>query len=164
MNVCQPWNPKNSRVIAIDPGVEQSALALFEDNLLKESFYFPTRKLTAYTLVGMAIELPQVYAGAKAQGTPESLLQLARAVGFLEHQAESQGAEVKVYRPSEWKGQLPKDVHHNRLGDYLRLFGTAEEKKVWKGISKKKGDHDLRDAVGLGLFHLGRTLRGGELK
>lgn len=52
------------------------------------------------------------------------------------------------YRPSEWKRQVAKDLHHQRLKDALD-DGEAE---IWAALG-----HDARDAVGIGLFAMGRV-------
>jgi len=60
---------------------------------------------------------------------------------------------TKTYNPTQWKGNLPKAVHHRRLLKAL----TEAEAPLWPA------GHDARDAVGIGLFHLGRVKRGGIL-
>lgn len=50
--------------------------------------------------------------------------------------------------PAQWKGQIPKDVHHARILAALGLGPMAWSADQW-------------DAVGLGAFALGLTRRGG---
>lgn len=53
------------------------------------------------------------------------------------------------YTPKQWKGSLPKGVHHKRVLKEL----TSAERAVLGTLSKQK---DVMDAVALGLFHTGR--------
>lgn len=57
---------------------------------------------------------------------------------------------TKRYRPRRWKGNLPKHIHHPRLEAVL-----ASDERFPQG-------HDGRDAVGIGLYHLGRVDSGGR--
>jgi hypothetical protein len=57
------------------------------------------------------------------------------------------------YRPGEWKGHVPKRAHHRRVRKALRPSELA--------IMPSVEEHDAWDAVGIGLFALARTKRGG---
>lgn len=57
------------------------------------------------------------------------------------------------YRPGQWKGNVPKAPHHRRLAREL-----SEEERA---IAPPAKDHDAWDAIGIGLYALGRTQRGG---
>lgn len=59
------------------------------------------------------------------------------------------------YRPGEWKGNVPKRAHHKRLSRALR----DEE----RAVAPNANEHDAWDAIGIGLFALARTKRGGVL-
>lgn len=52
------------------------------------------------------------------------------------------------YRPSEWKRQVAKELHHRRLKECL----SEMELDIWTSLG-----HDARDAVGIGLFAMGRV-------
>lgn len=58
----------------------------------------------------------------------------------------------RMVLPREWKGNVPKRVHHDRA----RLALTAEERALVEWA-----DLDVADGVALGLWALGRTGRGG---
>jgi hypothetical protein len=49
--------------------------------------------------------------------------------------------------PSEWKGQVPKDVMNERV---LKRLSVKEHEAL------VSSDHNTLDAVGIGLFHSGR--------
>jgi hypothetical protein len=57
------------------------------------------------------------------------------------------------YRPGEWKGHVPKRVHHRRVNKALRPAELA--------LMPAVAEHDAWDAAGIGLFALARTKRGG---
>lgn len=76
----------------------------------------------------------------------DELYEVGYAIGQL-----TNGWDAR-YRPSAWKGNVPKAAHHRRIKRAL----TAEELYALRDLG-----HDTWDAVGIGLFHLGRTKRGG---
>jgi hypothetical protein len=58
------------------------------------------------------------------------------------------------YPPRAWKANVPKPAHHSRVAREL----TAEE----LGLMPSRKEHDAWDAVGIGLFAVGRLGRGGK--
>lgn len=162
------------QLVAIDPGVKKCAIAVFDDDQLTDAFYVTTShhdvaegacEMVDQMLarindfdVRVVIERPQIYAGSKAKGNPNDLLDLSFVAGTFNAVMDRACA---AYLPAEWKGQVPKDIHHKRLSEYFAENGSIEEMYAWKSINKLKKDHDLRDAVGLGLFHLGLVGKGG---
>lgn len=99
----------------------------------------------------LVCEMPRAYPGVRAED-PNDLLDLAGVLGAV---SASFPGVVKMYFPSDWKGQVPKKT----MTDRIRGFVKPEE---W-GRIKDDGakTHNTLDAVGLGLFHLGRMKRGG---
>jgi len=77
----------------------------------------------------------------------EDLKSLKRVLDHLEREGARPFFKIK---PVKWKGNLPKKIHHERI---LRLLTRPEIKMV-------PVDHNVRDAVALGLYALGRTGRG----
>ncbi len=160
-------------LLAIDPGLNACGCAYFIDNILVNSgligYTAPTWEaipkraaMTAdavFTEFGiperLVIEWPQVYRlGGRAGADPNDLLGLAAVAGALCVRACD--PVVNTYKPAEWKGQVPKEVHHARI---LRFLSDTEKKAIPK-LAKSKL-HNVLDAIGLGLFHLGRTGKGG---
>lgn len=60
---------------------------------------------------------------------------------------------AEKYRPGEWKGNVTKGAHHRRL----RAALEEDERLLCPGFA----EHDAWDAIGIGLFALARTGRGG---
>jgi hypothetical protein len=86
---------------------------------------------------------------------------------------------VHAYEPSQWKASVCKPLHHRRIWRVMmpseRALFTAETESVinracahYAATGKVKNYshdwHNWLDAVGVGLFHLGRTGRGGAKK
>lgn len=84
---------------------------------------------------------------------PRSILKLALKAGALIERFGGIGIPAGV-----WKGTVPKDVMCRRILAHL----SPEELAVLpKNKSALGYDHNMVDAVGLGLFALGRMARGG---
>ncbi len=102
-------------------------------------------------IVILAVEWPQVYTRSKSKGDPNDLLPLAGVAMCL---AGHLDVEVRSYRPAEWIGQCPK----KETGDPLV---SPRGQLVWRHLSTKERatvlvSHDSIDAIGIGLFALGR--------
>lgn len=161
-------------VLAIDPGIRGSGIAEFCGGELIRARYVanpspPKENIGARALFmareifntcggvhEIVIEWPKVYARGKSQGDPADLLPL---VGVGMAVAGLVGARfgviVRSYEPSEWKGQIPKGAAFvGRVK--LRLEGT-ERSAIDLPIGSLA--HNVWDAIGLGLHHLGRFER-----
>lgn len=110
-----------------------------------------------------AVEAMQVYEGSKRKGRPGDLLDLQILAGAAAAALRRSGAIVGVFKPSEWKGQLSKAMHHRLIRQELDLpekvgfFGARE----WSGSGYdvlgagsvlKSHWKDIWDAAGLALF------------
>ena len=71
------------------------------------------------------------------------LVKLSLLTGSLLNVARVAGFTPSLVKPSEWKGQLPKVIAHDRIARIL--------KKDLNGMSEH-----ARDAIGIGLFALGK--------
>ena len=99
-------------------------------------------------------EVPQVYRAGASKGDPDDLLQLAGVVGVFSVLVT---ADVRIgVKPREWKGQVPKDVHHARLVKTL----TPEEMAMVERAAPPSLRHNVLDAVGIGRYFF-RTHRRG---
>lgn len=140
-----------SRLVAIDPGKHASAMAYFADRQLLALHSGPFMP-SIWSPIEIVVELPEVYRRQKAK--PSDLIDLAFAAG----RAIRPGVVVTMLRPKEWKGQTPKAINHERAWRVL----TADEMTVFdlevKRLRIRPSQlHNLRDAVALGLKHLGRV-------
>lgn len=97
----------------------------------------------------VVIEWPQVYTAGKSKGDPNDLLPLVGVGCAL--CALASYAKLWRFLPAEWKGQLPKgEAYETRLRARL----SAQELAVIEDAGSLT--HNTLDAVGLGLFFLGR--------
>lgn len=158
-------------MIAIDPGLRACGLAVFGANgrLLHAGLYRGAAAgrgpdvwcrmadaVTAWTCLGpntvLVIERPQVYRAGVSKGDPDDLLELTGVVGAIARDVHRIGGEVVAYKPREWKGQVPKDVHNTRT--MARL--TVPERAIVTEAAPRSLVHNVIDAVGLGLFELAK--------
>jgi hypothetical protein len=145
-------------LLAIDPGKRAVGWSLWTGEALYGAGYQPFDNLCVLRswLVAkfpskIVIEKPQVYPGARAKGDPNDIVDLAIIVGAC----ASILSDARVVYPGQWKGQVPKTVHHARA---ISKLGTIERDffvKTLQDVHKTK-QHNVYDAVALGLWALGR--------
>lgn len=93
------------------------------------------------------------------RANPQDLLWLSKTVGACEMALANYPCHRVV--PETWKGTIDADILLKRLRDG-RLF--PEEEIIWDSLVVRYGKtsaHHAQDAVGIGLFQLGRIKRGG---
>lgn len=156
-------------LVAVDPAVERQALAVYVRGelhglvrilagaadggaLLEECRPY----LVPVTADRRAvIELPQVYPGRRQKGDPNDLIEVAAAAGAVGALLSAHGLAVRFVRPRDWKGQRPKDVDHARTRAILHASELEIVERVCAGVPRAHR-LDLMDAVGIGLWSLGR--------
>jgi hypothetical protein len=167
-----------SPLISFDPGLREAGLAVFIEGRLAFACLVRNpearkRDGPAWRLMGrevfrviydnhiikrniwdstLASEIPQVYQEGKSAGVdPSDLTNLSGVVGAVIGYLNPD--QVFTYLPREWKGQIPKDKHQPRIISRL----DKEETAVLNAVRCPKGKlHNVVDAIGVGLFHLGR--------
>lgn len=144
-------------VFSVDPGVKVAGVAYFVNAKLAhacpvvgEDWRDTAERirdcLAASSVAEWAIELPQVYTQSKWKGDPNDLIQLALVVGALAYDTQA-----TLYRPSEWKKQVPKEIMGKRILERLSL---TEREAIRECPARHK--HNVLDAIGIGLHHLKR--------
>lgn len=101
------------------------------------------------------VEIPQVYSGPRAKGDPNDLIQVAVCAGWVISQYRQ--ADLKTVKPAEWKGQEPKEITHKRVLASLSPYELAVFEQNL-GKHKKSVQHNVVDAVGIGLWALKRKV------
>lgn len=97
-------------------------------------------------VVSWVAEWPQSYRDRSVvEADLEILRSVVRCVG-----TETR-CPVRHVAPRAWKGNVPKEVHHERI---LRFLDRDERERIEDG-------KESLDALGLGLWAVGRTGRGG---
>ncbi len=97
-----------------------------------------------------------VWTGVRAT-TPQDLIDV-QTVGALV--VASLASEWQLLPPSLWKATIPKEIHHERI-----LAGlTARERAIATTAAARAGAcaKEVLDAIGIGLYALGRTDRSGN--
>ena len=139
----------NFNLLAIDPGA-CTGWATFGElkQLLACGIGDPPVELAGHVI----IELPQVY--PQQPVPPNDLITLAFLAGRYAGRASG---EVFTVFPHQWKGNLPKEVCAARV----RMKLSSEEKKIVDDCDLPKSQmHNTMDAIGIGLFAIGRVVTG----
>lgn len=141
-----------NHVLAFDPG-RITGWARFKSRKLSEAGFESFEKLcTAFpplTGESVIIEMPRWYPHERRIDVND-LLDLCRMVGRIE---QRYWGEAQTVYPRTWKGSVPKDVHNKRV---LAALTDEERALLPRRPRAKDFDHNLVDAVGLGLWKLGR--------
>lgn len=154
-------------LLTIDPGFRYFAFAVFSDrhlhlaDLVKASkadeWEVWTRQPPDFMEIrdvvsqfdwaqrAAVIEFPQVH---RDTPNPNDIVKLAAACGAYTAILQSLGFSVSWVAPSDWKGTVPKDIMFRRI---LAKVTSDEYTRI-----KKPKDHNVVDAVGIGLWHLNR--------
>lgn len=164
------------RLLTIDPGLRTIGAALSEADRVTYARTFTTTKnvddplILGDSLVTMVmqewgavdalwIERPIHRVRSDKNIRIQNLIDMAVVVGCFVMMANTH--RVYSLTPKAWKGDVPKEIHHERVGIYLDNHGTFGERKLWKSLSKTI-DHNARDAFALNLYAHGRINRGAE--
>lgn len=143
-------------MIAIDPGSRCPGFAVFSNKVL---IHGGTEWRAAWLEYNdeLVIEKPAIYPHSKAR--PNDIITLAISAGRLAQQA---GAKKETWvLPRSWKGSIPKT---RKTADYIiykrimnNLSDTEGQTLAWMlGVVAVADENNIIDAVGLGMYHLGR--------
>jgi len=142
----------NHGLLAVDPGRGSGWAWYFQGKLDRCGLVKPDRdRAWAFAVPSlpfvthMVIERPQVYQPNRSKGDPNDLIGVAIIAGRWLQAVPA--AHVSMPLPAEWKRQVPKSVDHGRA---LRVLSPVE-RAMLGGM-----DHNVMDAVSLGLWALGR--------
>jgi len=152
-----------SDLLAVDPGSTALGWAMFRDGALytcsllrakrMEEMLLKIRERSWPYVSELVVERPQIYKAIDSKADPNRVTQLSiiagAAIGSIEH------SKFFLPYPAEWKGQIPKDIHHKRLRKHL----SEPELEVLDCDlfqHPKSLRHNILDAVGLGIWRLSR--------
>lgn len=140
-------------LVAVDPGLHITGIAIFLDGLLVGADYIPNRSVKAWVKARSQGQKPtwcrekmQMYVRDPSKHSTLKAIEKRMRAFRIKWAAQ--------YYPNAWKGQVPKEIHHPRLA---RILDPAEL------LVFDAADHNGKDAAGIGLFHLGRIGKGGKL-
>lgn len=157
-------------LVSVDPGLRGCGVAVFADGVLLSAQYVANpakgdgpkawlqmglqvfRAVGAFVKAGfrMVVEVPRVYPVSK--GDPNDLIQIAGVAGAVVGQLTPDTAQFTY--PSDWKGQVPKEICQRRI---TALLSKTELDSV-QSVGYK--DHNTYDAIGIGLVALRRAKQG----
>lgn len=161
--------------LSVDPGIRGCGCAIFVDGELRAAAYVRNPDKTGagpgecqamaqairdwfvacsnYVLNILVLEWPQTYGGRAKRGDANDLFPLAGVDAALA--ANFPAANVTHYLPREWKGTVDPDVMIERIQGRL----APHELLRVELPSAKSLEHNVWDAVGIGLKYLGRLER-----
>jgi hypothetical protein len=154
------------KTMYIDPGKHRCGVALFVDSALEWADWVPSGDVPGLVVREapdvVLMENPKDY--ARFAVAHKDLDSLRAVLASASKAAKKVGARVEKVSPSEWKGNVPKPVHHNRVMQALdareralmETFGAVGSTKY------EAGGHNTWDAVALGMFGTKRLGRGGK--
>ena len=149
------------RILGIDPGMRATGVCYYVDGEC-DAFTIRPKSLSlmgaivevvdalqdylpdSLPLEVLVIERMQIYTREKSKGNPNDLIPLAMLAGAI--MVRQPAGTVLLPTPAQWKGQVPKDIHHARIRAKVPGLGRCSK--------------DAMDAVGLVLWALERE--GGE--
>lgn len=165
------------RLVAVDPGLRGCGVAVFYAGLLTWASYVRSPEKTkrggaAWIAMGGAVaealgrklgpinypgsvgyvEYPQQYDGAGHTADRGDISELTAVAGGLALVLRGYCAEVRTPKPREWKGQTPKEIHVARTARKLSAAEMATLEPCPESLR-----HNVLDAVGIGLWALGRS-------
>lgn len=173
-------------LLAVDPSIRSSGVAIFRDGSLAASTVVRVKAsdsnigarslVMAHAIVEwvarekarpriVALEWPQIYRGAKSKGDPNDLPGLAgvamavAGVLSISLAARHEALEVLAYTPHEWAGNLPKNktVEGARMSPRAkRIMSRLDDDELRLEAWTATNSHDAIDAIGIGLYALGR--------
>lgn len=144
------------KVVAIDPGKDAGIAVFCDGKLFRAALTTPdTDEIVASWMGGHVVcEMPQTYKGSRV--SIQSLLTLSFRAGKLVGMLHEE--QYCLVKPAQWKGQIPKDVHHEQILRQLEVGERLLLDQCLQNIPKSK-HHNVYDAVGLGLWYLQRRLK-----
>lgn len=162
------------KLVAVDPGVKATGIALFVDNKLTHVTLSRATDLEAMIQGLFDIEMPVDFGYPDAviierptvyrrggKGDNNDLISVAIVAGAA-GAAFGCGlwTTTEFVEPRTWKGSTPKKIHNERIVDQLNkaerevldgLLSRTKKAKVAKSLV-----HNVIDAIGVGLYKLGR--------
>jgi hypothetical protein len=145
------------RVLAIDPGKHAIGLSVWDDGRLTRVLFVPVESwqgiavdLRDWAADEIVCEIPQVYRTGLQKGDQGDLIAVALVAGAC----LSCAAVATAVRPQAWKGQVPKEIHNERVLKRVEREAASVFAELMK-IPKTKR-HNVIDAVGIGQWYFDR--------
>jgi hypothetical protein len=151
--------------VVIDPG-GVCGWAVFTHGRLTACGYGKFEKVLELPLtrarVGVfLVEIPVAYSGRRSKTNPNNLIRTMARGGEFKYKFRLQGLAVEEVVPNRWKGNIPKPAKGETYIIETRVLSRLDEREKrllyqTKSARAKRLDHNLIDAVYMGLWRLGR--------
>ena len=146
------WQPKLNRpgMALVGAGLARLPAEATTDLDMRAGFIIGQLRHPSYVRL-IYMEHMQIYPGQRQKGDQNDLL----SVAFLEGAIAQHYARAVLYKPREWKGQVPEKTLNRRIEKRL----DAQELKVFRECLSKIPPHlhhNVYDATGVGLNAYGR--------
>ncbi len=103
------------------------------------------------------VERPMIYPGGRQKARPADVIKLATRAGEAAGlYARTAGIEPEYVEPHAWKGSVDKNISHARIWAKLTPAEQAIVSDAARGVAPSKR-HNILDAVGIGLWGIGRA-------
>lgn len=139
-------------LMAIDPSTRGHGIACFIGKKLVYASYVRPHLLQPFAIRNsskeLIIEVPQKYGPTGPSAS--SLIQLSFAAGFAAGMLLFEDL-VQIY-PRQWTGRIKKEERIPRV-----IEAITEEERLSMSMPTESLRHNVWDAVGIGLFRLGRA-------
>lgn len=158
-------------ILAVDPGLRGCGFAHFVDGELKHAAYVVSPERTARggrawaAMAGeiakcalewiqpdttLVVEYPVQY--ERSGGARDDISELTGVCGAIVGALTWCHGGIGIYtpRPADWKGQTPKVVHQKRI------WSKLSDDEACRVVDDGAMTHNTVDAVGIGLWYLGR--------
>ena len=147
-------------LVAIDPGAKHLGWARFDGGVLVSCGLSKARTPGAHAdNVRHAISWWPVDIVIVEQMSPRDLPNEADLLRVTETgcyvAGELQPRTFRLVPARTWKGSVPKDIHHRRVRAKLSTVEIARLERGLEGVAPRL-QHNVLDAVGIGLFGVGR--------
>ncbi len=161
-------------LLAIDPG-ENTGWAVFDVGQLHSCGLGPPSTGPFIELEEVVIECEQLR--GRSERNPNAILLMARNAGEWFGRFDGL-AKVRYVRVADWKGRTPKDINHRRsfaqlAPPELQALVTGckgmsprsspIDEAVRAGLSKADKRANVLDAIGIGLWAVGRSGKRASL-
>lgn len=143
--------------VAIDPGVHMTAVAYFENGKLSDAVYLPTTAMSAVIVTQIYAERPRMRERSPVR--KQTIADLSLALGLVVSRFAGPQTAIRYIEPTTWKGTVDKAITGKRITAALSSAERCVLANALEGIEGKL-QHNVYDAVGIGLFGLGRVGRG----
>jgi hypothetical protein len=138
-------------LLALDPGAH-GGWAIYWDGQLRDAglFRWPQERPVRPEGAFVVCEQP-----SHAAVDVRDVIQLSIRVGRIVEWYYCQGVKVDLVEPGQWKGSTPKEIHHQRVARALRPRERERAEALALRVAASYR-HNVWDAIGLGLWWLGR--------